>query len=101
MCTHNDAALAKIPKNQLDALLADKGKLTKVLTYHVVAGKILASDVKSGPVKSVEGSDVTISSSGAGVMLDNARVIMTDIDASNGVIHDADNVLIPNQLQMH
>ena len=90
----NDAAFAKIPKEQLDALLADKGRLTKVLTYHVVAGKVMAADVKAGPVKTVEGSNLTISTTG-GVMVDNAKVIKTDIAASNGVIHVIDSVVMP------
>lgn len=91
----NDAAFAKIPKDQLDALLADKAKLTKVLTYHVVAGKVMAADVKAGPVKTVEGSNLTISTTG-GVMVDKAKVIKTDITASNGVIHVIDSVVMPN-----
>ncbi|MGB7991728.1 MAG: fasciclin domain-containing protein [Candidatus Methylophosphatis roskildensis] len=91
----NDAAFAKVPKDQLDALLADKAKLTKVLTYHVVGGKVMAADVKAGPVKTVEGSNLTISTTG-GVMVDKAKVIATDIAASNGVIHVIDSVLMPN-----
>jgi uncharacterized surface protein with fasciclin (FAS1) repeats len=90
----NDAAFAKIPKAQLDALLADKGKLTKVLTYHVVPGKVMAGDVKPGAVKTVEGSNLTVSTTG-GVMVDQAKVIKTDIAASNGVIHVIDSVVMP------
>jgi uncharacterized surface protein with fasciclin (FAS1) repeats len=90
-----DAAFAKIPKDQLDALLADKAKLTKVLTYHVVAGKVMAADVKAGPVKTVEGSNMTITTVG-GVMVDKAKVTATDIAASNGVIHVIDSVIVPN-----
>jgi uncharacterized surface protein with fasciclin (FAS1) repeats len=91
----NDDAFAKIPKEQLDALLADKAKLTKVLTYHVVAGKVMAADVKAGPVKTVEGSNLTISTAGGVVMVDKAKVIKTDIAASNGVIHVIDSVVMP------
>ena len=89
-----DEAFAKIPQAQLDALLADKAQLTKVLTYHVVSGKVMASDVKAGQVTTVEGSDVTITVND-GVMVNNANVIKTDIVASNGVIHVIDTVLIP------
>ncbi len=89
-----DAAFAKIPKADLDALLKDKAKLTAVLTYHVVAGKVMAADVKAGPVKTVQGSPLTISTSG-GVMVDNAKVVKTDIVADNGVIHVIDTVLMP------
>ena len=89
-----DAAFAKIPKADLDALLKDKAKLTAVLTYHVVAGKVMAADVKAGKVKTVQGSEITISTMG-GVSVDNAKVIKTDIVASNGVIHVIDSVIIP------
>ncbi len=90
-----DAAFAKVPKDQLDALLADKAALTKVLTYHVVAGKVLAADVKAGPVKSVQGSNLTITTEG-GVMIDKAKVTQTNIMTNNGVIHVIDSVLVPN-----
>ena len=89
-----DAAFAKIPKADLDALLKDKAKLTAVLTYHVVAGKVMAADVRAGKVKTVQGSEITISTMG-GVSVDNAKVIKTDIMASNGVIHVIDSVIIP------
>jgi uncharacterized surface protein with fasciclin (FAS1) repeats len=89
-----DAAFAKIPKDQLDALLADKAKLTAVLTYHVVPGKVMAKDVKAGMVKTVQGSDLTIATAG-GVMVDGAKVTKTDILADNGVIHVIDSVVIP------
>ncbi len=89
-----DAAFAKVPKAQLDALLKDKAALTKVLTYHVVPGKVLAKDVKAGKVKTVQGSELTVSTTG-GVKVDNANVTTTDIVASNGVIHVIDTVVIP------
>ena len=89
-----DEAFAKVPKAQLDALLADKAKLTAVLTYHVVAGKVMAKDVKAGKVKTVQGSELTIGTTG-GVMVDNAKVTATDIVADNGVIHVIDTVVIP------
>ena len=89
-----DAAFAKIPKADLDALLKDKAKLTAVLTYHVVPGKVMAADVKAGNVKTVQGSEITITTMG-GVMVDNAKVTATDIAADNGVIHVIDSVIIP------
>lgn len=89
-----DAAFAKVPKADLEALLKDKAKLTAVLTYHVVPGKVMAADVKAGKVKTVQGSQLTISTSG-GVMVDGAKVTATDIVASNGVIHVIDSVVIP------
>jgi uncharacterized surface protein with fasciclin (FAS1) repeats len=89
-----DAAFAKVPKAQLDALLADKDKLTAVLTYHVVPGKVMAKDVKAGKVKSVQGSELTLSTTG-GVMVDGAKVVKADIAADNGVIHVIDSVVLP------
>jgi uncharacterized surface protein with fasciclin (FAS1) repeats len=89
-----DEAFAKIPKADLDALLKDKAKLTSVLTYHVVAGKVMAADVKAGKVKTVQGSELTVSTS-MGVTVDNAKVTKTDIIADNGVIHVIDTVMMP------
>jgi uncharacterized surface protein with fasciclin (FAS1) repeats len=89
-----DAAFAKIPKAQLDALLADKAKLTAVLTYHVVPGKVMAKDVKAGKVKTVQGSDLTLGTMG-GVTVDAAKVVQADIAADNGVIHVIDSVVMP------
>ena len=89
-----DEAFAKIPKADLDALLKDKAKLTAVLTYHVVPGKVMAADVKAGMVKTVQGSALTVSTT-SGVMVDNAKVVKTDIVADNGVIHVIDSVVLP------
>jgi uncharacterized surface protein with fasciclin (FAS1) repeats len=89
-----DAAFAKVPKAQLDALLADNEKLAAVLTYHVVPGKVMASDVKAGKVKTVQGSELTVSTAG-GVKVDAANVVKTDIAADNGVIHVIDTVVMP------
>ena len=89
-----DDAFAKVPKADLDALLKDKAKLTAVLTYHVVSGKVMSKDIKPGKVKTVQGSDVTIATAG-GVTVDAAKVTTADIVADNGVIHVIDTVLIP------
>ncbi|MCZ8236733.1 MAG: fasciclin domain-containing protein [Inhella sp.] len=89
-----DAAFAKIPKAQLDALLADKAKLTAVLTYHVVPGKVMAKDVKAGKVKTVQGGELTLGTTG-GVTVDGAKVVQADIAADNGVIHVIDTVVLP------
>lgn len=90
-----DAAFAKIPKDKLDALLKDKAALTKVLTYHVVAAKVMSADVKPGMVKTVEGQNLTITTSGGNVMVNDAKVVGVDVMASNGVIHAIDTVLMP------
>jgi uncharacterized surface protein with fasciclin (FAS1) repeats len=91
-----DAAFAKLPAGTLNALLEDKQKLTQILTYHVVPGKVTASQVKTGPVKTVQGQSLRVRAEGGSVMVDNARVTATDIMASNGVIHVIDTVVIPN-----
>ena len=90
----SDEAFAKIPKAQLDALLADKAALTKVLTYHVVPAKVMAADVKEGKVPTVQGQTLTVRTSG-GVMVNQSKVVATDVQASNGVIHVIDTVLLP------
>jgi uncharacterized surface protein with fasciclin (FAS1) repeats len=89
-----DEAFAKIPKADLEALLKDKAKLTAVLTYHVVPGKVMAADVKAGKVKTVQGSEITVTTKG-GVMVDKAKVVKTDVQADNGVIHVIDTVIMP------
>jgi len=97
----NDA-FAKLPAGTLDTLLqpANKEKLAAILTYHVVAGDILAKDVKPGPVTTVNGATFTVSTEGGNVILtdgqgNKSKVIKTDIVASNGVIHVIDTVLLP------
>jgi uncharacterized surface protein with fasciclin (FAS1) repeats len=90
-----DEAFAKIAKADLDALLKDKAKLTAVLTYHVVPGAVMAKDVKPGAVKTVQGGNLTVAVQGGTVMVNNAKVVKTDITASNGVIHVIDTVVLP------
>lgn len=90
-----DDAFAKLPPGTLEALLKDKAKLAAVLKYHVVAGKVMAKDVKSGDVKTVEGQSLKVSASPSGVMVNNAKVVKADVVADNGVIHVIDTVVIP------
>lgn len=89
-----DAAFAKIPKADLDALLKDKAKLTAVLTYHVVPAAVMAKDVKAGDAPTVNGKPIKVTTD-KGVMVNDAKVTATDIQASNGVIHVIDTVLMP------
>jgi len=91
-----DAAFAKLPPGTVEALLQDKQKLAQILTYHVVPGKVVAADVKPGPVKTVEGQNLNITAKGGNVMVNDAKVIKTDVMASNGVIHVIDTVVLPN-----
>jgi uncharacterized surface protein with fasciclin (FAS1) repeats len=91
-----DEAFAKIPEADLQAILADKAKLTKILTYHVVSGKVTAAEVvKLNSAKTVEGQSVKIDASD-GVKVNGAKVIKADVMATNGVIHVIDTVLLPN-----
>ena len=90
-----DAAFAKLPAGTVEGLLADKAKLTAVLTYHVVPGRLTAADVaKARSLKTVQGSSLTVEAS-KGVKLDGATVIVADVAASNGVIHAIDTVVLP------
>jgi uncharacterized surface protein with fasciclin (FAS1) repeats len=91
-----DEAFAKLPAGTLESLLQDKAKLTAVLTYHVVPGKVMAADVvKVTSAKNVQGSSIKVTATGGKVMVDNANVIKTDIATSNGVIHVIDSVILP------
>jgi uncharacterized surface protein with fasciclin (FAS1) repeats len=94
-----DEAFKKLPAGTVENLLKpeNKAQLTKVLSYHVVPGKVMASDVsgKKTTAKTVEGSTVAIDASGRGVKVDNATVSMADVSASNGVIHVIDTVIMP------
>jgi len=90
-----DEAFAKLPAGTLDALLKDKAKLTAVLTYHVVPGKVMAADVvKLKEAKTVQGQSIKIDTT-SGVKVDGANVVKTDIACSNGVIHVIDSVILP------
>ena len=92
-----DEAFAKLPAGTLESLLADTAQLTKVLTYHVVSGKVMAADVvtlTSAPT--VEGSELAVDASSGSVKVNNATVTQTDVEADNGVIHVIDTVLIPS-----
>jgi len=92
----NDA-FSKVPQETLDALAADpQGALTRVLTYHVIPGKIMAADVTDGlETATVEGSTVEFTVEGGSVMINDASIVQTDIEASNGVIHVIDAVILP------
>ena len=93
-----DEAFAKLPKGTVENLLKpeNKARLTAILTYHVVPGKVMAADVvKVKDAKSVQGGSIKVNAGGGKVMVDNATVVKTDIAASNGVIHVVDTVLMP------
>jgi uncharacterized surface protein with fasciclin (FAS1) repeats len=93
-----DEAFSKLPDGTVEMLLKpeNKEKLIAVLTYHVVAGKVMAADVvKLNKATTVQGQDVMIKTMGSKVMVDNATVIAADVKAKNGVIHVIDQVILP------
>ena len=92
-----NAAFEKLPEGTVEDLLKpeNKEKLVTILKYHVVSGKVMAADVKSGDVKTLQGSDLTIKAEEGKVMIDEATVIKTDVEGSNGVIHVIDTVIMP------
>jgi uncharacterized surface protein with fasciclin (FAS1) repeats len=94
-----DDAFAKLPQGTLEDLLkpANKAKLRRILSYHVVPGRVMVTDVlKMNSAKAVSGDTIDINASGGSVRVDEARVIKTDITASNGVIHVIDSVILPD-----
>ncbi len=92
-----DEAFAKLPAGTVEALLADKEKLSQILTYHVVPGRLEAKAVVGmNQLKTVQGSMLTVGSSASGAKVDGANIIKTDIATGNGIIHVIDTVVIPN-----
>ena len=90
-----DEAFAALPEGTVEGLLEDPEALAAILTYHVVAGKVMSGDLSDGmTAATVNGADVTITTEG-GVMVNDANVVAADIEASNGVIHVIDAVILP------
>jgi uncharacterized surface protein with fasciclin (FAS1) repeats len=95
-----DEAFAKVPADTLEKLLANKEALTRVLTYHVIAGEVPSSAVTSGPVTMVSGDTAEITVENGKVMINDATVTAPDVMASNGVIHVIDTVILPPNLNL-
>jgi uncharacterized surface protein with fasciclin (FAS1) repeats len=97
-----DEAFAALPQGTLEKLLLPKNKeaLAKILTYHVVSGEVLSSDIKAGAVATVEGEDVDIAVAAGKVTVNAATVTQPDVTASNGVIHVIDTVLLPPDVDL-
>ena len=93
-----DEAFAKLPKGTLEDLLKpeNKAKLVAILTYHVVPGKVMAADVKTMKAKTVNGQSLDVKVADGAVTVNTAKVVKTDVAASNGVIHVIDSVVLPN-----
>ena len=90
----NDA-FKSVPAKTLDALSKDKAMLVTVLNYHVVAGELTSADIKNGPAKTLQGSNLALSKSGTFVTVEDAVVTQADLKASNGVVQIVDRVFIP------
>ena len=92
-----NAAFAKLPAGTVESLLLpeNKAKLVAILTYHVVPAKVMAADVKSGEAPTVNGKMLRLKADGMGVMVNNAKVVATDLVGSNGVVHVVDTVILP------
>ncbi len=93
----SDEAFAKLPEGTVESLLKpeNRDKLTAILTYHVVPGKILSSDVKPGRVETLQGTKLQVSSKKGSLMVDQAKIVAADVTATNGVIHVIDTVIMP------
>ena len=91
----SDEAFKAVPAKTLEALSKDKEQLKAVLTYHVVPGKVTAADVKTGPVKTLQGANLALAKAGTFVTVEDALVTQADVPASNGVVHVIDKVLMP------
>jgi uncharacterized surface protein with fasciclin (FAS1) repeats len=91
----NNDTFKAVPARTMDELAKDPARLKAVLTYHVVPAQVMAVEVKNGPVKSVQGTNLTLSRAGAYVTVEDAMVVTADIKATNGVVHVVDRVLLP------
>ena len=90
-----DEAFAKLPAGTVESLLNDKEKLAQILTYHVVPGKVMSSDVTTGAVQTVQGQPLNVVVDNGAVKVNEAQVVQADVTASNGVIHVIDAVVLP------
>jgi uncharacterized surface protein with fasciclin (FAS1) repeats len=91
----SNEAFKAVPAKTLEELAANPARLKDVISYHVVAGKVMAADVKNGPAKTVQGANVALARAGAFVTVEDAMVTRADLAATNGVVHVVDRVLMP------
>ncbi len=90
-----DAAFRKLSRETMNGLLKDKAALGAILNFHIVPAKIMAKEIRSGDLATVQGGSLTIAVSNDGIRINNAKVMKTDIETSNGVMHSIDTVLMP------
>ena len=93
-----DAAFAKLPKGTLEALLKDKAKLASIINCHVLSGAVLAKDLKAQESRSIQGAPLRFAANDSGFTVNGARVSKQEIEASNGVIHAIDTVMMPRPM---
>lgn len=91
----SDEAFGKLPAGTLDALMKDKEKLGKVLSYHVIQGKVLVTEIKPGKTRTLQGEMLTLTSDNGKVTVNGANVTQSDIKADNGIIHEIDALVMP------
>ncbi len=91
----SDEAFGKLAPGRLDALMKDKEKLSKILSYHVIPGKSLVTEIKPGKTKTLQGDTIALTSDNGKVTVNGANVTQSDVNADNGVIHEIDSVLMP------
>ena len=91
----NNDAFKAVPAKTMDELASNPARLKAVLIYHVVPAQVMAAEVKNGPVKSVQGANLTLARAGASVTVEDAMVVTADVKATNGVVHIVDRVLLP------
>ncbi|MCC7433952.1 MAG: fasciclin domain-containing protein [Methanoregulaceae archaeon] len=95
-----DKAFAKLPKSLVDTLMKDKKLLTSVLTYHVIAGNVMSTDLKNGlKAKTVQGENLMVTIKGKTVKFNKSGLVAADVKATNGVIHVIDTVLLPPSIE--
>lgn len=93
----SDGAFGKLPQATLDDLMKDKEKLSKVLAHHVMAGKVLVMEVKPGKAETLQGGTLNLTSDNGKVTVNGANVTQSDINADNGIIHEIDTVILPQE----
>ncbi|EGF32692.1 hypothetical protein IMCC9480_2101 [Oxalobacteraceae bacterium IMCC9480] len=91
----SDEAFAKLPEGEVESLMKDKAKLARMLSRHIVPGKLLVAEVKPGPVKTIQGDSIKLTSDNGMITVDGARVTQSDLKADNGVIQVIDKVILP------
>jgi uncharacterized surface protein with fasciclin (FAS1) repeats len=91
----SDEAFAKLPSGTLDSLMKDKERLNNVLSYHVIPGKVLVTEIKPGKTNTMQGEPLTLTSDNGKVTVNGANVTQSDLNADNGVIHEIDAVILP------